>query len=52
MLNSKIGKCVSNLKDGIPVNNMSIVEYSVKCVDCKLMYIGHTGRSIKNELYQ
>lgn len=45
-------KLLRNKKDSDNIENLSNVVYSIKCTGCKKVYIGETGRRLKNRIYE
>ena len=47
-----LGKLLINNKDSDKMENLSNVVYLIKCNGCDKVYIGETGRRLKNIIYE
>ena len=50
--NHNLGKLLNNNKDSDKIENLSNVVYLIKCTGCDKVYIGETGRGLKNRIYE
>ena len=50
--NHTLGKLLNNNKDSDKIENLSNVVYLMKCTGCDKVYIGETGRRLKNRIYK
>ena len=50
--NHTLGKLLNSNKDSDKIENLSNVVYLIKCTGCDKVYIGETGRRLKNRIYE